>query len=61
MPYRRPLLTAPVTMVHVLPSQCSISGMLPPYPTAQASVADTAATEFRRDCKRGITGIGYRR
>jgi hypothetical protein len=32
-------------MLQVLPFQCSISGVLPPDPTAQASVAVMAATD----------------
>jgi hypothetical protein len=47
MAYRRAELTAPGTMAHALPFQCSISAALPPDPTAQASVAEMAATERR--------------
>ena len=47
-------------MLHVLPSQCSISGVLPPDPTAQASVADTAATETRPARNGSPAGEGSR-
>src|SRR5580693_4148347 len=47
-------------MFHVLPFQCSISGVLPPDPTAQASVADTAATETRLARNGSPAGEGSR-
>src|ERR1700738_1964193 len=47
-------------MLHVLPFQCSISALLPPDPTAQASVADTAATDTRPARNGSPAGDGSR-